>query len=245
MKKCVLSITLVCLLGSQMVLAGDEDKKAKEAASQIREEPAPTALPEEWDTPAPVLQEYPEVAAPIFEEPEEIPSEPAARKKSKRRVRKNPDANLDYSELLSFVQPMEGGRGVLPPAQGTRGYRPNLVAASVGDRTPGYGAILEYSFNRLGIGSYFSYRNLRDSDTSALSQGFLGLYGTYRWLPFDFSPYLLAGIEFGSETPEQFGGALGFGMEARIYSGWTILLGYTYHSTARKAFMGGAFGWSF
>lgn len=245
MKRCLTSLSLVCLLWSATVLAGDEDKKAKEAARQKQEEAAATPLPEELEAPAPVLQEADEVAAPTFVEAEAPLPVDQPGKKPKTRVRKSPDANLDYSELLSFVQPMEEGKGVLPPAQGTRGYRPNLVAASYGDRTPGYGAILEYSFNRLGIGTYFSYRNLRDVDTSALSQGFFGLYGTYRWLPFDFSPYLLAGIEFGSETPEGFGGALGFGMEARIYSGWTILLGYTYHSTARKAFFGGGFGWSF
>lgn len=241
----LLSLVILCLLGGSVALAGDEDAKAKEAARQKQAEAEATPVPADLEAPAPVLETN-ETVAPTFVETEEKPVEgvPGVKKRAVRE-RKSPDANLDYSELLSFLQPTEISKAVLPPAQGTRGYRPNLVAASVGDRTPGYGAIIEYSFNRIGIGTYFSYRNLKDSDLKALSQGFLGFYGTYRWLPFDFSPYILAGLEFGSETVEGFGGALGFGMEARIYSGWTILLGYTYHSTARKSFMGGAFGWSF
>jgi hypothetical protein len=248
MAKKVFLLTLLAFLAAAPSRAGDEDvkaEKAKKAAQQAEPEAMP--LPPETEAPPPALMEE-EVKAPIFTETEEVaaPMAPSATPQ-RRAVRelKDPDKNLDYSELLALAQPMELSRGILPPALGTRGYRPNLVAVSVGDRTPGYGALVEYSFNRIGVGTYFSYRNLTDYDTQSVSQTFFGLYGLYRWLPFDFSPYILMGVELGSQTRETLGGLAGLGMEARIYSGWTLLVGWTFHSTARKGFFGGGFGWSF
>lgn len=152
---------------------------------------------------------------------------------------------MDYSELMGLVDLGEPDQGVLPPAPGFRGYRPSMIAVGAGDRTPGYGGMVEFSWNRVAAGVFASYRNLRDSDTSAEAQGFAGLYGLYRWLPWGVSPYFLLGLELGSRTPETFGGLVGVGVEARLYSGWTALVGYTYHSVARKGFFGGAIGWSF
>lgn len=120
-----------------------------------------------------------------------------------------------------------------------------MIAASYGDRTPGYGAMVEYSWNRLGIGVYYSYLNQKDSDLYSFVQTFGGLYMLYRWLPFKFSPYILGGLELGSKTAEKFGGTVGLGIEAQVYYGWTLLLGYTYHSTARKGYLGGGIGWAF
>jgi hypothetical protein len=224
--------------------AGDEDTKKEASAPVAPAEPEPAPTPEEPEAPDLSLGEEPEATSPSFEEPAASPA--AAR--AKRRAAKppyDPDKNINYTELMALAEPGNASRGVLPPAQGTRGYRPNLVAASAGDRTPGYGGFVEYSWNRLAAGVFFAYRPLRDVDRFNEYQTIGGLYGTYRWLPWDFSPYALLGLEIGSKTPETFGGLAGLGMEARIYSGWTALLGYTFHSTVRKGFWGGAFGWSF
>lgn len=231
------------LLAPNAALAGDEDtKKEKVAPAPVEPEPAP--LPEEPEAPDMSLGEE-ENLQPEFTEPEAAATPAAPRKKRPKGVPYDPDKNINYSELLALAEPVTATRGVLPPAQGTRGYRPNLLAASAGDRTPGYGGFLEYSWNRLGVGVFFAYRHLRDVDRYNEFQTLGGTYGVYRWLPWDFSPYILAGIEMGSKTTETFGGLAGIGMEVRVYSGWTALLGYTFHSTMRKGFWGGAFGWSF
>lgn len=235
-----LVVGLVGIFSSVQAWSGDEDTKPAEQPKEVVEQP---------QAPEPELPEAPEMT--LGEEPEplspQFPVDTANTKKKKkdRKTRKSPDENLDYSELMGMADPLELKRGVLPPALGTRGYRPNLVAASYGDRTPGYGVLVEYSWNRLSAGVFYSYRNLKDYDRFNRSQSFTGLYGLYRWLPFQISPYLLLGLELGDKTPVGFGGMAGLGLEARIYNGWTALLGYTYHSTARKGFFGGAFGWSF
>jgi hypothetical protein len=218
--------------------AGDEDVKPKEEKKEVVEQ-APAEEPEAPEAPNMSLGEEPEPEGPSF------PSDRPKKQTKKKMVMKSPDENLDYSEILDFVDPLELKKGVLPPALGARGYRPNLVAGSYGDRTPGYGGILEYSWNRLSAGVFYAYRNVTDYDRFSYSQSFVGFYGLYRWLPFSVSPYILLGLEFGKATPVGFGGMAGLGLETRIYSGWTVLLGYTYHSTARKGFFGGAFGWSF
>lgn len=221
-------------------LSGDEDIKPIEQPKEVVEQP-PAPEPEAPEAPEMTLGEEPDPVSPQFS----VDAGNTKKKKKDGRRRKSPDENLDYSELMGMAEPLELKRGVLPPALGTRGYRPNLVAASYGDRTPGYGVLVEYSWNRLSAGLFYSYRNLKDYDRFNLSQSFVGLYGLYRWLPFQISPYLLMGLEIGDKTPVGFGGMAGLGIEARIYNGWTALLGYTYHSTARKGFFGGAFGWSF
>lgn len=221
-------------------LAGDEDAK-KEKVKQEPVEPESTVAPSEPEAPDLSMGEEP---SPVFEEAK--PDAPPPRRRA-RAMRKpwDADANVDYSELLGRVEANEAGRGILPPALGFRGYMPNMVALSAGDRTPGYGAIVEYSRNRLGLGAYYSYRYLHDADLYAFSQSFFGAYGTYRWLPFAISPLFLLGLEVGTSTPEAFGGIAGLGIDARIYSGWTALIGYTYHSTVHRGFLGGGLGWSF
>lgn len=235
-------LLLLLALGAPAAHAGDEDVK-QEKAAVVPAEPEPTPLPEEPEAPGMSLGEEPEVVSPEFNVPEE--AAPLPKRQAGKRKPYDPDANMDYSELLSLAEPVDESRGVLPPALGARGYRPNLIAGSVGDRTPGYGGFLEYSWNRLGAGLFYSYRNLKDADRYSYTQSILGMYGLYRWLPFDFSPYLLVGLEAGKATAEDFGALAGLGLEVRVYSGWTILLGYTYHSTVHKGFLGGAFGWSF
>jgi len=222
-------------------MAGDEDVRV-ETPKVEAPIPADQDLPAAPDAIDAALGEEPAAPAPEFD---------ASGAKKKAPVKKNPrwpydaDRNIDYSELIGTVDPLEAGRGVLPPAQGFRGYRPNMVAVGAGERMPGYGALVEYSWNRLGAGVFYSYRNVSEADVIADSQSYLGLYGIYRWLPWDFSPYILGGLEGAMGTQEPFGGLVGFGLDARVYSGFTLLLGYTYHSTARKGFFGGGIGWSF
>ncbi len=231
-----LSCALLFLL-SPALWAGDEDVKPVPQEVE-RKAPEPAPLPPEPESPDMSLGTEP---SPEFVSENLEPPPPA----KKPVIPWDPDKNLDYSELLSRVELAADERGVLPPALGFRGYRPNFIAASYGDRTAGFGALVEYSWNRIGAGAFFGYRDLQGTGSGDSAQGVGGAYALYRWLPFDFSPYVLLGLEIGSATPEAFGGLVGGGVEARIYSGWTALLGYTYHSTMRRGFLGGAFGWSF
>jgi hypothetical protein len=233
-------IIALLALTAPVVMAGDEDVKQEAPVVQPKP-PEAIPIPAEPEAPDMSLEEEEPEPAPEFS-PVQEPAPPVKKSYGKR---KSPDKNMDYSEILDEVQALEASRGVLPPALGSRGYRPNMIAVGYGDRTPGYGAMVEYSWNRLGAGVYYSYRNLKDADLYSYSQGFGGLYFLYRWLPFKFSPYILGGLEAGSKTAEAFGGTLGLGMEVQVYYGWTLLLGYTFHSTARKGFMGGAIGWAF
>lgn len=230
--------TLVAVLLFQVALAyaGDEDQ---------RPEPRPIPIPQEPEAPPLDLPSIPEAPEPSVGEQENpiFPLPPQQLPKPKEK--KNLDYHVDYSELLELVVAGDSGQGVLAPALGFRGYRHNTVALAVGDRTPGYGAYVEYNWNRLGMGTYYSYRKLSDYDQVSKSQSFYGWYLLYRWLPFDVSPYFGMGLEIGTETFESVGGTASIGIEANIYSGWTALFGYTYHSTVRKGFLGGAFGWSF
>jgi hypothetical protein len=245
MARLLFLVTLTLLWGSlapPSAWAGDEDKKGA-AQEAPRPEPEPMPLPPEPDSEEMSLGEE---MSPVFANPSpEAPPAPSAPARRRAREPYDPDKNLDYSELLTKVNLGEGRDGVLPPALGFRGYRPNMVAASLGDRTPGYGVLVEYSWNRIGAGFAGSYRDLKASDLVSITQNFFTLYGLYRWLPFDFSPYFLLGLQAGDGTPEELGGTAGVGMEARIYSGWTALVGFTYHSTVHRGFLGGAIGWSF
>jgi hypothetical protein len=120
-----------------------------------------------------------------------------------------------------------------------------MIAVGYGDRTPGWGGMVEYSWNRIGAGVFGSGRMARISASTTALQSFFGIYGLYRMLPWGISPYFLLGLEGASNTEETAGGLVGGGMEVRVYSGWTALLGWTYHSTARRGYLGGALGWSF
>jgi hypothetical protein len=221
--------------------AGDEDVRVDEPVKPPPP-PEPQPIPAEPEAPDMTLEEEPQ--SPVYNAPENAPTERSAPAPG-AATPWDPDKNIDYSEQLGMAEPVPVAREVLPPALGARGYRPSLLAVEAGDRTPGYGGMVEYSWNRLGAGVFYSYRLLKEEDRYNISESFGGLYGVYRWLPFGVSPYFLAGLELGSETPDPFGGLLGLGVEARVYYGWTLLLGYTYHSTAHKGFFGGGFGWTF
>lgn len=239
MGKWILVLVWFAVWAAASARAGDEDVK-QEAPQAVPQEESPFVPDDKPEVPDLALDEEPEPVSPEY-----VPPPVKQAKPTEARSKWNPDKNLDYSELLGFVDTLEAGAGVLPPALGVRGYRPNLIGVSYGDRTPGYGLLMEYSWNRLSAGVSFAYRDLNDDDPETKFQTLGGLYALYRWLPFSFSPYILLGLELGSKTPDAFGGMLGLGMEARVYSGWTLLLGYTHHSAMRKGFFGGGAGWSF
>lgn len=235
---CIASFSCVAPLWA---VAGDEDVKeeVKKPPPEIPVEAEPQ-MPEEPEVPDLSLGDEPEVQ-PEYKEP----VTQVFAKSKKGGVPWDPDQNVDYSEMLNRAEPQPHVRGVLPPALGFRGYRPNMIALGYMDRTPGYGVMLEYSWNRIAAGVYYSYRKLPSTDLNSYTQSFGGYYMLYRWLPFDFSPYFLLGLELASQAPEGFGGLAGVGMEAKVYRGITALFGYTYHSTVRRGFLGGALGWSF
>ncbi len=241
-----LGLLLAALCLAAPARAGDEDVKQEEKQAAEQKAPEDTAIPKEAEAPD-LSMDNGEEPAPPTPTPVVQESAPAATPAPRKRQAKakDLDENVDYSRLLNRVNPTDPSRGVLPPAQGFRGYRSNMVAVGAGDRTPGFGAIVEYNWNRIGLGGFASYLNTSGQDAKAAAFGFAGAYGLYRWLPFDISPYFLMGVELGSQTDETLGGLTGGGVEARIYSGWTALLGWTFHSTAHRGFWGGAFGWSF
>ncbi len=227
-----------CLHSLPAWASGEEDRAKKGKKEQ--EAPKDTEVPKEPETIDPSLSEADE-PSPTFEE-----AGPAAPVR-KRYVAppEDLDRNVDYSKLLDLVEVSDAPRGILPPGLGFRGYRPNMIAAGGGDRVPGFGMMVEYSWNRIGLGGFASYRNTKGEDAKTAAYGIAGLYALYRWLPWDIAPYFLMGIEAGNETIEPIGGLTGVGVEARIYSGWTLLVGWTHHSTVRRGFLGGALGWSF
>ena len=240
----ICSITaLLLILGctvSFFAYAGDEDEAQAKAAKvkPQRVEEAPPS-PKEAGPDFSLGTE----SSPEFKINSDVAPTPKV-VKGKRRA-KNLDSNLDYSEILGGIDAFSLGNGVMPPAQGFRGYRPCMIAISAGDRTPGFGGLIEFSWNRIGSGIYASARPILADDGSRTFQDFFGVYGLYRWLPFEVSPYILLGLEGAYNTPLSYGGTAGVGIEARIYYGWTILFGYTYHSAVSLGFLGGAVGWSF
>lgn len=236
----LLSVAILALGSPRGALAGGEEGKDKKP-KQEQEAPKDTELPKEPETVDPSISEAPE-PSPTFTEPE---PPPPPKKSRPQHVERDLDENIDYSKLLDLVETADAPRGVLPPAVGFRGYRPSMLAFGGGDRVPGLGGMMEYSWNRIGWGVFFSYRNTKGEDRKTAAYGIGGTYGLYRWLPFDVSPYFLMGVEMGSETDEPIGGLTGLGVEARIYSGWTVLIGWTHHSVVRRGFFGGALGWSF
>lgn len=151
-----------------------------------------------------------------------------------------PDKNMNYADVYSKIELESLPKAVAGPALGTRGYRPNLVGTGYGERTPGVGAFLEYSFNRVGMGINYSYKFSKEK-----SQAFLGAFATYRFLPFDVSPYMLLGGGTVSHEGESFGAQVGAGLEARIYYGLTLIAGYGYFSAVKRGFAGGAVAWGF
>jgi hypothetical protein len=263
---------LVFLLAAPLARGGDED--APEPKKQVEEKiPEDTVVPKEPEAPPPAADnesdkspDYEEIKPKAAEEAtpkaevtsKAVELEDAELPPPVKRLEALPppvprkpappydgDRNIDYSRLDDTVEAVEAGRGVLPPAVGFRGYRPNMIAVGGGDRVPGFGGMVEYSWNRIGAGLLASYHSEKGQDRTVQGFGVFGAYGLYRWLPFDMSPYFLLGLEAGDQTDEPFGGMLGLGAEARIYSGWTLLIGWTYHSVMERGYFGGAIGWSF
>jgi hypothetical protein len=265
----LLALLTALFLASAPARAGDEDlpEPKRQAEEKI---PPDTLLPKEPEAPAPMpdaesdkspdFQEIKPKEPEIAEAPPEDTQKPVDTEEAelpppvKRALPEpptaprrpwDPDRNVDYSRLDDSVEALDASRGVLAPALGFRGYRPNMVALGGGDRVPGFGGMVEYSWNRIGAGILGSYHSEKGQDPNVKGFGIFGLYGLYRWLPFDVSPYILIGLEAGGQTNETMGGMLGLGVEARIYSGWTVLVGWTYHSVMEQGYFGGALGWSF
>ena len=233
-----------------MARAGDEDVREEKAkVERPKEEPKET-LPEvdATESPDPAALKEPETVSAAVAEEKAVPAAPVVAKKPLPKTRpkpQEPDDNINYMPILSSIDPESLPELVRPEALGTRGYRPHMIALAIGDRTPGYGALLEYSFNRIGVGAAFSYRELPAGNPIAKSQTFGNLYATYQCLPFWMTPYFLLGVELASKALSSTGAMAGVGIEAQIYHGWTASLGYTYHSTLRDGFLGGSFGWAF
>ena len=157
-----------------------------------------------------------------------------------------PDKNMNYNDIFRKLELDVFPQQIEPLALGSRGYRPNLIAATYGDRTPGGGFLLEYSWNRISAGFSLSYRpNTEDDFLAYQKQYFYNFYGIYHWLPFASTPYFLVGYERATHTLNSQGGIVGIGIESIIYRGLTLLLGYTYHQTVKLGFMGGGVGWAF
>lgn len=242
----LLSFALLSAMATPYAYAGDEDVAE---VKQPSTPPTPAIVPAPTPPPAPEAQ--PELSAgkvapsplkPLPAEPEDTALQPESAPPPPP-AKYDPDKNIMYPSV--DAEPLENG--VLPPSLGFRGYRPNMIALGAGDRTPGLGGILEYNWNRLGAGIAYSYRlvNAYQNTFYVQSQSFANVYGLYRWLPFDASPYILLGGELGWATDDGVGAIAGMGLELHIYSGLTAILGYTYHSCVHMGFMGGSIGWSF
>lgn len=240
------ALLLVLLLAAVPVWAGDEDVKEETLKHERikNEEAAPEPEVEEAaPEPSVTVQEPIPAPEPVPQPPAQKPVPPRVAAPPRPNI--GPDDNLDFREILSNIQSEELPMGVRQLALGTRGYRPNLVAFGVGDRTPGIGLMAEYNWNRIGVGVAYSYRSLKGDDAYAHSQSFVNAYGYYHWLPFWITPYFLIGVEKALPSEQSIGGLAGVGVETQIYRGWTALLGYTYHSAVHRGFMGGSFGWAF
>ena len=224
------------------VAGGEEGRQEKKKVEQ--KAPEDTALPRETEAPGMSIGSE-EPPSPDYEEV--TPSRPSPTRTPRRSYKAHgPDDNILYTEIIDRVVGGSGrDDGVLPMALGFRGYRPNMIALGTGDRVPGFGGLVEYYWNRIGAGIFASRLPAGPEDPQATAYGFLGTYGIYRWLPFDMSPYFLMGVELGSETDETLGGLAGLGVETRVFTGWTLFFGWTFHSTVHRGFLGGGVGWSF
>lgn len=155
---------------------------------------------------------------------------------------KGPDKNMNYQEVYRKVTVDELPGEVKAPALGTRGYRPNLIAVGVGDRTPGAGGMVEYSWNRISAGIAISGRKTVSMDRPQI---FSSLYVLYRWFPFAISPYILAGAGTATNAARNFGGLVGAGLEVQVYRSFFVLAGFTFHQTVNRGFPGGSLAWVF
>ncbi|NUM88680.1 MAG: hypothetical protein HUU37_05710, partial [Bdellovibrionales bacterium] len=171
-------LVMVALLawgaGAPLAQAGSEDRKLRQETPPPAEEPPPPPA-EPDDSPNPALEETKKET----ETPRPHVSPPPPAKKRPPMGSTDPDENVNWQQTVGWVK--RGGLPdiVAPPALGVRGYRSNLVAMGVGDRTPGYGVLAEYSWNRLGFGLAASYKSL-SRDRRADSYGFWSAYLNYR-----------------------------------------------------------------
>lgn len=162
------------------------------------------------------------------------------------------DENIDYSKLLQKIELEELPKGYRHHYLGSEGYRPSTIALSVGGRTPGVGAMLDYSWNRLGFGLSASYRSVvgfrqevNDSSVRGQGQQFYNTYLFYNIISYPVSPYAIVGLEYAIGTEQSFQVIAGLGVEARIYYGLTLFLEYVRHETDKNSFPGFALGWAF
>ena len=151
---------------------------------------------------------------------------------------------MDYAEIShELSKDQEPQKQYYPPHLGAKGYRSSSVLLGIGDKTPGYGILTEYNFNRAGIGASLSWLPVRQYREKG--QYFFNLYGTYYVLPFVATPYILAGIGFGGNTLYTVGPVGGAGLELMLYRGFVLSVGYTYHGTVRRGYPGVSVGVAF
>ena len=140
----VLSISLLVPLSVPRARAGDEDvaepkKKVEEKA------PEDTALPKDVEAPEMAVGESSE-PPPDFREVQPAKS---AQERGKLSKPFDPDENINFKDSCArrydriyegrcqkkfeeLIEPPSSEAGVLPPAQGFRGYRPNMIALGFG-----------------------------------------------------------------------------------------------------------------
>ena len=165
-----------------------------------------------------------------------------------------PQNRLDYGHFIQEADITELPEAYRPPYKGIQTVRPHKIGIMGGGRTPGIGFLFDYSFDRLGIGVSSSYRSfyglikeLENTDLLGTGQAFWNAYTFYHFIPFNFSPYAIFGLELGEKTRNAISILFGIGMEIRIFSygGWTVLLEYVYHKTDERAYPGISLGFAF
>ena len=185
-----------------------------------------------------------------FSPPPESAANAAPEPATGQRVHPN-DENIDYRRLLRKAELQELPKGYRHHALGAEGYRPNTIAVGTGGRIPGVGAIFDYSWNRVGAGFSVSYRpnasfsRLKNSADVAAGQTFGNAWVHYNWIPFNVSPYILAGVEFATNTKSSINAIAGIGVEARFWQAFTIFVEYIRHETTEEGFPGAAVGYAF
>lgn len=165
-----------------------------------------------------------------------------------------PKDRLDHRNLIKEADITELPEAYRAPYKGVQTLRPSKFGIMGGGRTPGIGLLFDYSFDRLGIGASASYRSfyglikeVQNTDLLGSGQAFWNLYTFYHFVPFNFSPYAIFGVELGEKTKHAFNVIFGIGMEIRVftYSGWTVLLEYVYHKTDERSYPGISLSYSF
>lgn len=160
------------------------------------------------------------------------------------------DENIDYRRVLRKVDLHEQPKGYRHHALGPEGYRPNTIALGVGGRMPGVGLMFDYSWNRVGAGVSISHRpnvgfsELKNAIPSE-GQTFGNIWLHYNLIPFNVSPYILAGLETAYNTKSSVNAIAGIGVEARFWTYVTLFVEYIRHETTEEGFPGLALGIAF